>query len=296
MSQPPPSWDLFTAFAAVMRTRSLSAAARELGTAQPTVRRQVASLEAALGVALFTRSPAGLTPTDAATRLLPHAQEMAASAAAAIRAASGLASADAGTVRITSSEVVGTEILPGLLAPLMAAHPGLVIELAPTNRTEDLLRRDADIALRMVRPTQVGLLARLLGEIEIGLFAHRSYLARLPSPASMADLGGHSLIGEEHPGPLAQAIATIKGAPPDLAFTWRSDSDLAQLAALRAGIGIGVCQAPIAAREGLIRVLPEVALALPVWLAMHEDLRAVPIMRLVFDHLAATWRLGQSHA
>ena len=181
-----PSWDELRTFVEVARDGSLSGAARRLGLTQPTVGRHIDALEAALGLTLFTRSPRGLTPSPAALALAPHVEAMAASAAALIRAASGEAAADRGTVRVTASEIIGSEVLPPIIADFRAAHPGIAIELALTNRTEDLARRDADIAVRMVRPTQRGLVARRIGTTRIGLYAHRDYLARFGVPRSAA--------------------------------------------------------------------------------------------------------------
>ena len=147
-----PHWDELRTFIEVARDGSLSGAARRLGLTQPTVGRHIDALEAALGLSLFTRSPRGLTPTPAALALVPHVEAMAASADALARAASGEASADRGVVRVTASDVIGCEVLPPILAAFRAVHPGIAIELALTNRNEDLARRDADIAVRMVRP------------------------------------------------------------------------------------------------------------------------------------------------
>ena len=140
-----------------MHDGSLSGAARRLGLTQPTVGRHIDALEAALGLTLFTRSPRGLAPTTAALALAPHVEAMAASAAALARTASGEAAADRGVVRVTASEIIGCEVLPPILAAFRAEHPGIAVELALTNRNEDLARRDADIAVRMVRPTQSAL-------------------------------------------------------------------------------------------------------------------------------------------
>ena len=151
-----PSWDLYRSFLAVLRTGSLSAAARSVALPQPTIGRQVNELEKALGVTLFTRSRNGLTATDAALELRAHAEGLEARVAALLRSASGR-SATRGVVRISASEVVGAEVLPPILASLHEAHPELVIELVLTNKNEDLLNREADIAVRMVRPTQQAL-------------------------------------------------------------------------------------------------------------------------------------------
>src|SRR3569833_469629 len=145
MTAQPPDWHLFRAFLAVVREGSLSRAARVLGTTQPTMGRQVAALEVSLGVKLFTRSLDGLSPTDAGLRLIPSVEAMAAAAETARRSASGEVDEARGTVRITASEVIGGEVLPAILADFRAMHPHISIELALSNRNEDLLRGDADI-------------------------------------------------------------------------------------------------------------------------------------------------------
>ena len=188
MASREPSWELFRTFLEVVRDGSLSGAARRLGLTQPTVGRHVDALEAALSLPLFTRSPQGLIPTAAALDLVPHAESMAAASAALRRAASGEAATDRGTVRITASEIMGCEVLPPMLASFRRKHPRIELELTLNNRNEDLLRRDADIAVRMNRPTQKALVARRIGKTMIGLYAHRDYLAEFGTPKSFADL------------------------------------------------------------------------------------------------------------
>jgi DNA-binding transcriptional LysR family regulator len=283
-----PHWDELRTFIEVARDGSLSAAARRLGLTQPTVGRHIDALEAALGLSLFTRSPRGLTPSPAALALVPHVEAMAASADALARAASGEASADRGVVRVTASDVIGCEVLPPILAAFRALHPGIAIELALTNRNEDLARRDADIAVRMVRPTQSGLVARRIGAARIGLYAHRDYLARCGEPRSLADLANHSMIGFDRDNRAFRAAGEVGRGFRREDFGFRCDSDLAQLAALRAGVGVGGCQENIARRTpGLVAVLPNaLQYALEIWLVMHEDLKATQRVRLLFDHLA----------
>lgn len=289
MSTAEPSWDLYGAFLAVMHGGSLSAAARSLGVAQPTVRRQVEQLEQQLGVVLFTRAPNGLLPTELARATLPYAESLAATARALVRSLSGGAAGDRGTVRVTCSEVVGAEVLPAILAELHAAHPRLHVELALTDRNEDLLRRDADLAVRMVQPQQDGLVRQRAGRIELGLFATAGYLARHPPPRALADLTpGHALIGADRSRAIIDALTAAGLATTPRDFTFRSDSDLAKLAAVRAGIGIGVCQVPLSQHPvPLVRVLPSTAFHLEAWVVMLADLRAVARVRLVFDHLVA---------
>ena len=284
-----PNWDELRTLVEVTRDGSLSGAARRLGLSQPTVGRHIDALEAALGLTLFTRSPRGLAPTPAALALGPHVEAMAAAAAALGRTASGEAAADRGAVRITASDVVGCEVLPPILATFHAEHPDIAIELALTNRNEDLARRDADIAVRMVRPTQSGLVARRIGSSRIGLYAHRDYLAHFGAPRSLADLPGHCMIGFDRDNRTFQNAGDLARGLKREDFGFRCDNDLAQLAALRAGAGIGGCQENIARRTPeLVAVLPNaIQYALEVWLVMHEDLKATRSVRLLFDHLAA---------
>ena len=284
-----PDWSHYRAFLAVLREGSLSGAARTLGLAQPTLGRQIAELERALGAALFIRSPRGLIPTDAARDIAPHAEAMAAAAGAMMRAASGGTSDTAGVVRVTASEIVGAEVLPPLLAEFRRANSGVTIELALSNRVEDLLRGEADIAVRMARPSQEALVARRVGTVSLGLYAHRAYLAAVPAPASIAALTrDHALIGFDRETPFLRALIARLPVGRDQ-FAFRSDSDLAQLAAIRAGFGVGFIQHGVARRDpDLVAVLPdEIGFDLEMWLALHEDLRASRRLRLMMDHLAA---------
>jgi DNA-binding transcriptional LysR family regulator len=197
---------------------------------------------------------------------------MAAASAALRRTASGGAKADRGTVRVAAREMIGCEVLPPILASFRDSHPGITLELALSNRNEDLLRRDADIAVRMVRPRQKSLVARRIGQSAIGFYAHRSYVEKYGLPKEIAELETHCLIGFDRN---------------DLAL--RCDSDLAQFAALKAGVGIGGCQHNIARRfPELVPVLAKaLRFDLEVWVAMHEDMRSTGRIRVLFDHLAA---------
>jgi DNA-binding transcriptional LysR family regulator len=284
-----PNWEWYRTFLSVYLTGSLSGAGRALGLTQPTVGRHIDSLEAALGQKLFTRSFDGYAPTETARALQPYAASIASTSAALLRVASSQGIGVRGTVRITASDVIGVEVLPALLADLRAAHPDLVIELVLSNAIDDLLRRDADIAVRMVQPTQNALIARQVGTIAIGLYAHRRYLDAHGVPDTIAALAGHALIGYDH-----QTAAVKQWLERFPAFArgnlaLRCDSDLAHLGAIRAGVGIGWCQAGLAARDtGLVRILPnDCNLPLPTWIAMHEDLRASPRCAVTFAALVA---------
>ena len=284
---PLPSWDVYRTFEAVLREGSLSGAARALELTQPSVARHIDALEKAIGVALFVRTPRGLSPTDAALELKPFAELLASTSAALLRTAEGRLGEVRGTVRISASEVVGIQHLPAILTRLRQRHPALTIELSLSNALDDLLQRKADIAIRMVRPEQKALVAKRIGFIQVGLHAHRDYLARRGVPASLDDLRDHDLIGYDSETPAIRAIAQHYPALDRGAFALRVDSDVAQLSAIRAGFGIGICQVPIAASESdLVRVLPRAfTVNLETWIAMHEDLRSSARCRAVFDAL-----------
>ena len=244
MSRREPAWDELRTFREVARDLSLSGAARRLGLTQPTVGRHIDALEDALGVTLFTRSPRGLTATAAAKALVPHSEAMAAAAAALARSASSAAAVDRGVIRVTASEIMGAEALPAMFAGFRARNPGIAIELAVTNRNQDLARGDADIAVRMIRPTQSGLVARRIGMTRIRLYAHRDYLARFGEPRSLADLRQHCFIGFDRDNQTFRSAGSLAKALTREDFGFRCDSDLAQLAALRSGVGIGGCRTP----------------------------------------------------
>ena len=276
---------------AVIREGSLSGAARSLGLTQPTVGRHVDALESALGLSLFVRGQRGLAPTDAAIDLMPHAEAMEAAAAALERTVAGETGDDTGTVRVTASEIVGCGVLPRLLAPFRAEHPHIAIELVTSNRVSNLLTREADIAVRMTRPEQLALVAKRVGEVELGLYAHRDYVARRGMPARVEELQQHSVVGFDTDfrsvSGSVRGLESVGGNMRREAFDFRSDNHVAQFEAIRAGLGIGGVQKPMAALDpNLVPVLPnQVAFGLDVWLAMHENLRAVRPVRLLFDHL-----------
>ena len=249
------------------------------------------ALEQAVGFELFMRTPQGLRPTEAALALRPYAETMAASAAALRRAATGTLLEVSGTVRISASEVIGVEVLPPILAALQEEHPRLVIELSPSDAVEDLLRQQADIAVRMVEPAQDALVTQRIGDIPLGFHAHRRYLERHGTPVQIEDLSAHRLIGFDRQTAFIRAM--MKRAPllTSLNFTFRADSNLAQMAAMRAGIGIGICQIAIARRDpDLVHLLPEIGFPLGTWVAMHETLKSTPRCRATFDALVAGLR------
>ena len=280
-----PSWDLYRSFLSVLQQGSLSGAARTLGLTQPTVGRHITELQAMLGgQPLFTRSPTGLIATPVALELRGHAEAMASAAGALLRASSGNAQRIQGVVRITASEVVGIEVLPPILAQLRTAHRGIDIELALDNAVTDLLRRDADIAIRLTKPQQQALLAKRVGRVGLGLHAHRRYLDVHGLPHRLEELSHHTLIGFDEPPPFVRNLKLPIPLTREV-FRFRTDSDIGQLAAIRAGVGIGVCLRGIASRDpDLVAVLPQqFGFELDMFVVMHADQRRSSHVKTAFD-------------
>ena len=285
-----PDWDSYRSLLAVLEEGSLSGAARRLGLTQPTIGRHIEAIEAALKRPLFVRSQRGLSPTDTALALKPYAEALQANAEALVRAASRDQGRAEGPVRITASEVIAAEVLPHILSGLAQREPGLSFDIEASDRNLDLMSRAADVAIRMAEPVQQSLVAVKAGEAELGLYATPAYLARRGPLESPADFDRHLLIGFDRYTPLIRAFAERHALPPREAFTFRTDGALTSIGAIRAGFGAGVCQSGIARREGWVRLLPALSIALPCWVVMHEDLKANPACRATFDALAEGMR------
>jgi len=282
-------WALVRSFLAVLDAGSVSAAAKRSGARQPTLSRHVAELETQLGAPLFERTGRGVVPTAAALAIVDAARRM---EDAALAVGLGLASARSlarGVVRITTSEVAATWLLPEVLARLVREHPEIEIELVASNELTNLLRREADIAVRMVRPMQQSLIARKLGEIEIVAAAHKSYLAKAPPLRVPDDLAAHRLIGFDRDDSIIRGAARMGLVLSRGDFALRTDDQVAYGRLVAAGAGIGfVARYNLRDWPGVVAVLPTLAVgALPCWLAVHREIRSNPLVRTVYDFLAS---------
>lgn len=283
-----PDWALWKSFEAVVRAGSLSAAARSLGISQPTVGRHIEELETALGVDLFERTLSGLRPNDAALRLYEPVAAAQRSFAEALMRARGAQPSLGGTVRVTASHMVSNYVLPEILAKVRKAYPEIALELVPSDSTENLSLREADIAIRMFRPTQLELVSKKLGEIPIVAAAHRRYLEKRGTPGSVADLANHDLLGFDRSDAILRAA---KGMGFELRredFVVRSDGQTLLWELMCAGVGIGFAQAQLVERTRGMRVVLS-GLAIPrmeVWLTSHRELFTDHRIRAVYDALA----------
>jgi len=281
-------WSLVQSFLAALDQGSLLGAARVLRASQPTLGRHIAELEAQLGVVLFERTGRGLLPTAAALRLADSARAMEAGAHQLARGAAGAEAGVGGTVRITASQPVACVLLPPVLARMRRELPEVQVELVASNEVANLLRREADIALRMVRPAQASLVARRIGAVALGAYAHRDYLRRQGAPREPADLLRHELIGNDRNDDVLRGFAAL-GQPAERAhFAFRTDDLLAYWQAVRAGLGIGFVADYLARTDpDVVAVLPQLQLPqLPVWLTVHREIRTSRRIRAVYDFLA----------
>ncbi len=285
-------WDNLRYFLAAARTLSLSAASRALNSNQPTVGRRIDALEAQLGVRLFQRHSAGLTLTDDGRRLLAAAGAMEEGVAGVFRAVNHDSDGMAGTVRISAPEGLGIGVLAPRLPELYARYPLLDIMLEASAARADLKRGGADVALRLFRPEDGDVVSRRLCDMGFGMYASQGYLARSGVPQALDALPRHAFIayGDELRGQPENAWLEELIAPGRAVF--RSDSTMARLGALRAGVGIAVMPHLLMAQHSTcVRVLPQYqAPARTLWLAVHGDLRHVPRVRTVMDFIDALFR------
>lgn len=281
-------WSLAKSFLAVLDAGSLMAAARTLGAQQPTLSRHVAELEAQLGVPLFERTGRGVVPTAAGLAIADAVRVMEDGANRVARAISAATTQDTGTVRITTSQVAATWLLPGVIAALQSEEPGITVELVASNRLSNLLRREADIAVRMVRPAQASLIARKLGDIPVVAAAHRSYLKKHGTPRRADELARHRVIGYDRDDLILRGFQALGLAVTPSFFCVRTDDQVAYGQLMASGAGIGfVARYNLRQWPDVVEVLPDLGIPpLPCWLAVHREIRSNRIVRRVFDFLA----------
>lgn len=281
-------WSLVQAFLAVADTGSLSAAARDLGTSQPTLGRQIKTMEGQLGAELFHRRPRGLALTQTGADLIAPAQAMRDAVQQITMTAAGQQAQLEGTVRITASVTTSVTHLPPMIARMRRLEPQIAIEVVPSDDTRNLLYREADIAIRMYRPTQLDLITQHLGDIELGVFAAETYLDRRGMPQSVADLADHDFVGYDENTEIVDGFNAVGIKVDRDFFKTRCDDHVTYWELIRAGCGIGFGQADLGRADPSMR---EIDLGfplptLPIWLTAHEAMRRTPRVRRVWDLLA----------
>lgn len=282
-------WNRARAFLVTAEEGSLSAAARALGMAQPTLGRQVDALEAELGVVLFERAGRGLVLTPSGLELLDHVRAMGEAAGRMSLAASGQTQSIEGSICITASEIYSAHLLPAIISGLRREAPGIEIEIVASNASVDLRRREADIAIRSFRPTQPELIARKIGDDAARLYAAPGYLERIGSPATLGALSKADFIGFDATPALVNALNGMGLGLTQRNMTVLTANHLVQWELIRQGVGIGIVPEFVGDADPRVqRVLPDLLapMIFPIWLTTHRELQTSRRVRVVYDFLA----------
>jgi len=284
-------WNQIRAFLATVEEGSFSAAARAMGSTQPTLSRQIAALELQLGITLFQRGRRGMVLTAAGAELVDHVRAMADAATRVSLVASGQSLAAEGLVTVTATSFTAARFLPRIVQALAVEAPGIAIEIIASNDVRDLNKREADIALRHARPEHPELIAKQVHETPAYLYAHKTWLEKVGRPQTLEDLAGLSFIGFDRPELVEVGLAE-RGLPirrQDVHY--RSDSGEVILELVRAGLGISVLPTFIAENfDDLEPVLPAAfSVTLPTWLVTHSELHTSSRVRIVFDQIAKSF-------
>ena len=281
-------WNQIRAFLATAEEGSLSAAARALGSTQPTLGRQVSALEQALGITLFERAGRSLVMTSAGQDLLEHVQAMGDAASRISMVASGQSQDVSGTVSITASDLLAAHFLPSIVSELRDTAPKINLDIVASNRLENLTRRDADIAIRHVQPDQPDLIARRLSDFHATFYATKAYVARHGLPVTADDVAAHIFLGPRDVTQMSDFLAQRGLQIAQDQFRLRSDSGVVLSEMMRAGLGIAVLPGGLWLNDKDVQ--PVFAglepVHFPVWLVTHRELRTSRRIRIVFDALA----------
>lgn len=281
------NWNLIRSFLEVYRQGSLSAAARSLGVSQPTLTRDIQSLETDTGLHLFHRTTKGLVLTEQGENLVEAAEKMGEAADSFSRMASGLSEELVGTVRVSANEIVGIYLLPKIITGFRKLYPGVQVELVISNQVSSLNKREADLALRMFKPNQPDLVCRRMADMELGFYAHRDYLRENGVPKRIEDLHNHELIGEDLNREFIDGAERLGYTFTERDFSIRTDHLLAQIAVARAGGGIVGLHKQIAKQwHELQQVLSSIVLPkLECWLVCHRDVQYNSNMRALMRYI-----------
>jgi DNA-binding transcriptional LysR family regulator len=283
-----PDWFLWRSFLAVMEEGSLSAAARKLGASQPTIGRHIEELETSLNVVLFDRTGRGLNPTQLAHQMVNNVRNAKSSLAEAQLMASGSTQLLDGTVRITASQILSHHILPGILKKARQTYPTIQLEIVPSDSAENLLLREADIAIRMFRPSQLDVVAKKIGMVPLCACAHQSYLDRHGTPTTPDELFGHELLGLDRQEDIIKVARMIGFDLKREDFAIRTDSQTAIWQMAMQGLGISFAQSSlIDSTPGMVRLVPQLKIpSMEMWLAAHKDVHRAKRIRVIYDLLA----------
>ncbi len=281
-------WNRARAFLVAAEEGSFSAAGRALGLTQPTVGRQVAGLEAELGVTLFARVGKHLELTPTGLELVEHVRSMGEAATRVSLAAAGQSQSIVGTVTITASEAIAAHLLPPILGQLRLEHPGIEVEIVASNQARDLRRREADIAIRNFRSSQPDLVVKKIRDSSARFYASPAYLERIGPVCAVEDLSRAELFAFDRSDTMLDGLRALGLDFSRDQFPIMTDNHLVQWELCKHGVGICIMMEEIGDAEPRVcRVLAELPpLPVPIWLVCHRELHTSRRIRLVFDRIA----------
>ncbi len=283
-------WQLLQSMAAIVEHGSLSAAARDVGASQPTLSRHLSTLEELLGDRLFDRTREGMALTVKGEQLFQEVRTMADTAGRISRKGEEEADELSGTVRLSASQIVATYLLPDMLTELRRKTPHLAYEVVASDTSQNLIRREADIAVRMYRPRQSDLFIRKVAELKLGIFARRDYMSDKEA-INVENFMSFDVIGYDRSSLILDGMRALGMKVDRDDFAFRSDDQVVCWNMVRAGYGLGMMQVELGKRDpNLVQVASDIDIgSMPVWLAAHKELKSSPRIRMVFDHLATAF-------
>ena len=283
-----PDWFLWRSFLAVMDEGSLSAAARALGASQPTIGRHIEELESCLNAVLFDRTGRGLNPTSIAHQLVDPVRHAKASLAEAQLAVTGATEVLEGTVRITASQIISHNILPAIMKKSRQQFPMIALEIVPSDAVENLLLREADIAIRMFRPGQLDVVGKKIGEVPLRACAHQSYLDEHGTPQKPEDLYDHEIIGLDRQDDIIRVSKSLGFPLERNNFKLRTDSQTLIWEMVKQGLGISFAQFNLIEKtEGMVHIVPDLKIpSMEMWLVAHREVHKAKRIRVIYDLLA----------
>ena len=287
-------WNKARAFLVTAEEGSLSAAARALGMAQPTLGRQVDGLEQELGIVLFERVGRGLQLTPGGLELLDHVRVMGDAAGRVSMNALGQSQTLEGRVCISASETYAAVLLPPIIAKLRIMEPDIHVEIVVSNQASDLRRREADIAIRNFRPTEPDLIAKKVGEADAAFYATPDYIEKIGNPTMPQDLRQAHFVNLDHAGMMIKALNKLGLGLTEENFPLLTESYLVMWELVRQGVAIGILDAHIGDADPIVRrVLPDFQpFIFPIWLVSHRELTTSRRIRRVYDYLAEELHRG----
>lgn len=279
-------WDHIKTFLAVVDEGSLSGAARALGQTQPTVSRQVAALEASLNATLFERTGRSVALTQFGSELLDHVRAMARCADMISLSAMGQSQSVEGQVRLTASELMSAFVLPPLLTEISQQAPLLEVDVVADNGVRDLVRREADIAIRHARPDQPNLYTKRLRDEHMRFYASSAYIETWGHPTKHS-LSSHQIVSFVEADRMLNYLVPAGLELTQANFRFTSSSQLVALQMVRCGLGLAILpERAVGEFPDLVPIEIDIgAFELPTWLVTHSELKTSRRIRLIFDHL-----------